>query len=175
MVSAVGGQQSELASWHLAATRTKVSLAAVVGLLVAVVTGFLAPNRFAPMIGWDAAALTFLVWPWLSIWPRASEQTRQLATRDDPSRGVVDVILLSASVVSLVAVGVALFGASESKGAALLIRVLLGVGSVILSWAVVHSIFFLKYASLFYGECHGGIDFNSHDDPDYSRDPFTLG
>jgi uncharacterized membrane protein len=167
------------------ATRVRVSVAAAVGLLVAVLTGLLALNQFAPMIGWDAGAVTFLLWTWAGIYNRGPEQTRQLATREDPSRSAADAILLSAEVVSLVAVGVALFGAGRAQGAAEVIRVLLGVTSVALSWAVVHSVFCLRYASLYYGEPGGGIDFNSaaHSpeapaDPDYADFAylaFTIG
>jgi uncharacterized membrane protein len=157
-----------------------VSTAAAVGLLVAVATGLRAPNQFAPVIGWDAGAVTFLWWTWLSIWHRGPEQTRQLATREDPSRGTADLILLSASVISLVAVGAALIGAHRGQGAEELIRVLLGVASVALSWAVVHSVFCLRYASLYYGDPGGGIDFaaGSPDDPDYADFAylaFTIG
>jgi uncharacterized membrane protein len=164
------------------ATRVRVSVAAVVGLVVAVVTALLAPNQFAPMIGWDAGAVTFMLWTWLSIWHRGPEQTRQMATREDPSRGAADAILLSAAVVSLVAVGVALFGASRSQGATEVIRVLLGVASVALSWAVVHSVFCLRYASLYYDEPGGGIVFPSSGEgriePDYTDFAylaFTIG
>jgi uncharacterized membrane protein len=176
-MSPEGGRQSKLARWDMVATRQKVSAAAAVGVVVAVVAAVVAPNRYAPMVGWDAAAVVFLLWTWLSIWHRGPEHTRRLATREDPSRGVFDVILLSASVVSLVAVGAALFGAGSSQGAAQLVRVLVAIASVALSWAVVHSIFCLQYASLYY-QRQGGIDFNSRDDPDYSDFAylaFTIG
>ncbi|HEX2805492.1 MAG TPA: DUF1345 domain-containing protein [Kineosporiaceae bacterium] len=182
MISEVEGGQPDLTRWRRMATRIRVGTAASVGLVVAVVTGLLAPNQFAPMIGWDAGAVTFLLWTWLSIWHRSPEQTRQIATREDPSRGSADAILLSAAVVSLVAVGVALFGANRSQGAAEVIRVLLGVASVALSWSVVHSVFCLQYASLYYGEPGGGIDFASvgeaSADPDYGDFAylaFTIG
>lgn len=50
--------------------------------------------------------------------------------------------------------------------------------TVILSWAVVHSVFALRYAHEYYTEPIGGIDFKNPDPPDY-RDfiyvAFTVG
>ena len=73
----------------------------------------------------------------------------------------------------------------QTQGAAELIRVLLGVVSVALSWAVVHSVFCLRYASLYYGQPGGGIVFTSSGedragstDPDYTDFAylaFTIG
>ncbi len=53
----------------------------------------------------------------------------------------------------------------------------LGVASVVLAWGVVHTVFTIRYADLYYRH-NGGIDFNEKDDPDY-RDfaylAFTIG
>jgi uncharacterized membrane protein len=53
----------------------------------------------------------------------------------------------------------------------------LGVISVVLAWVMVHTVFTLRYAHLYYSG-NGGIDFNEKDDPDY-RDfaylAFTIG
>jgi uncharacterized membrane protein len=53
----------------------------------------------------------------------------------------------------------------------------LGVVSVVLAWAIVHTVYTLRYADLYYS-LGGGIDFNANDDPDY-RDfaylAFTIG
>lgn len=179
-----GSSAAFLSRWHRVATGVRVAVAAAVGVGVAVLAAVAAPDRYAPMVGWDAAAVVFLAWTWSSIWPRTARQTRELATRDDPSRGVADLVLLSSAVVSLGAVGLALFGAGNLRGTAEVVRVLVGVASVGLSWAVVHSVFCLRYASLFYAH-GGGIDFSEpgrpagqHDGPDYADFAylaFTIG
>jgi uncharacterized membrane protein len=135
------------------------------------------------MIGWDLAAITFVTWTWLSLWHQDAARTRVIATRDDPSRAVMDVILLGAALASLAAVGFALVGASQEKGAAELVRIVLGLASVALSWAVVHTVFCLKYASLHYSDGGSGIRFPTQDDkageaPDYvdfAYVAFTIG
>ncbi len=54
-----------------------------------------------------------------------------------------------------------------------------GIGSVVLSWAVVHTVFTLRYAKLYYAESDGtGIDFNQPGPPKYSDFAylaFTIG
>jgi uncharacterized membrane protein len=182
--AAGGGEPAALSAWHRVATGVRVAVAAGVGLVAGLSAGFAGPNRSAILIGWDVAAVVFLAWTWLSIWPRTPKQTRELATREDPTRGVFDLLLVASAVVSLGAVGAALFGAGRLHGVAEIVRVSLGVVSVALSWAVVHSVYCLRYASLFYG--HGaGIEFPEPDrtsgppaGPDYADFAylaFTIG
>jgi len=50
--------------------------------------------------------------------------------------------------------------------------------SVVVSWAVVHTLFLLKYARLYYGTPEGGVDFTGHGRPQYSDFAylaFTIG
>jgi uncharacterized membrane protein len=52
------------------------------------------------------------------------------------------------------------------------------VVSVVLAWASVHSVFTLRYASTYYVESGGGVDFNQKQPPRYSDFAylaFTLG
>jgi uncharacterized membrane protein len=54
----------------------------------------------------------------------------------------------------------------------------LGVGSVIISWAVVHTIFTLRYARLYYLDVDGGVDFHQLGAPrfsDFAYMAFTIG
>ena len=54
----------------------------------------------------------------------------------------------------------------------------LGVVSVVLSWSVVHTIYALRYARLYYTEPEGGIEFNQAQPPnyvDFAYVAFTIG
>ncbi|NGY65934.1 DUF1345 domain-containing protein [Lentzea sp. NEAU-D13] len=148
--------------------RTKVAVAvaagAVSGLVVALITGH---AEFGPLVGWDVATLVYLVRAWLVIWPMDAEETAQHAVRNDPTRRVAEVLLLVAAIASLVSVGFVLARAAQTTGAAELLRVGLGVLSVVLSWTVVHTIFTLRYARLYYYGADGGVDFNQEEPPDY--------
>lgn len=51
--------------------------------------------------GWAAAAVTFTVWVWLTIGRMNAAQTAAHATREDPSRGSTDLLVLTGCVISL--------------------------------------------------------------------------
>lgn len=56
--------------------------------------------------------------------------------------------------------------------------VTLGVLSIVSAWAVVQTVFTLRYAHLYYGGTPGGIDFNEDDPPrylDFAYLAFTIG
>jgi hypothetical protein len=39
------------------------------GLAAAILTVVLADWRYAPTVGWDATAIVYRSWTWLTIWP----------------------------------------------------------------------------------------------------------
>jgi uncharacterized membrane protein len=58
------------------------------------------------------------------------------------------------------------------------VHVALGIVSVLLSWAVVHTVFTARYARLYYTGPDGGIDFNQKAPPryiDFAYVAFTVG
>ena len=145
--------------------RLGISLA--IGTVCTVVTAIFGDWRYAVSIGWDAAAIIFCGWTWLAVWPLSAEQTAARATREDPSRAIRDVIVLTAAAGSLGALGLVLVYAHELKGLASAMLALLAVVSVAVSWFSVHTIFALRYATLYYLEPVGGINFNQSERPDY--------
>jgi len=159
-----------------ARTKLLVSLgAAVVGGAVAMLAG---AGSMAPLIGWDILALVYGGWVWSTVWrldPAAAEAD---ATREDPGRHLADLVVLGAAVASLIAVGAVLLGAGGSSANVKYLHAGLAVVSVFVSWALVHTVFTLKYARLYYGDTPGGIDFNSTGAPDYhdfAYLAFTIG
>jgi uncharacterized membrane protein len=123
-----------------------------------------------PLVGWDAAALTLLGWTWRSLRPMDATRTASHATRENPSRAYADLILLSGSLVSLVslvAVGLVLVRASHETGLTKGLLVGMSVASIVLAWAVVHTVYTLRYAKLFSEGKPEGVDFNDDASPDY--------
>jgi uncharacterized membrane protein len=91
---------------------------------------------------------------------------------------VTDLLLLIAAIASLAAVGTVLVQAAQMQGGAEGLRVGLGLASVVLSWAMVHTVFTLRYAHLYYQGPDGGIDFNDSGPPtyhDFAYLAFTIG
>lgn len=150
----------------------------VIGVAVAVGAVLVGAGELAPLAGWDSAGLVFLVWIWSSVWWLDSEKTARHAAREDPSKVVADVLLLSACLISLAAVGLILIKAGNSHGTTKNLLVGVGVLSVVIAWAVVHTVFTLRYARLHYADPRRGVDFNEQDPPRYSDFAylaFTIG
>ncbi len=135
-------------------------------------------SRAAPLIGWDILALVYGSWTWSAVWRLDAESAEAFARREDPGRGLADLVLLGAAIASLIAVGVVLLAAGGASGTAAYLQAGLAVASVFESWALVHTVFALKYARLYYTGTPGGIDFNgtgAPDYPDFAYLAFTIG
>lgn len=158
---------------------SRLVVVTVVGLLGGAVAARLAPWQFGVLAGWDAAAVAFVGWIWLSVGRFTPEETRALATREDTSRVTASVLLLSASVASLVGTGLDLVKANQAHAGGKIALTVMGVLTVVLSWSVVHTVFALRYAHEYYEAPVGGIDFKSKDElPDYqdfAYVAFTVG
>src|SRR5262245_35793411 len=113
-------------------------VAAVVGLVAAVIALLARVYYIAAQVGWDAAALTYLALTLPVVWRSNAADTQRKALHEDPTRPVVDVILLAASVASLVALGVVIVKATHSSGPVELVLTVIAVLSVVLSWSLVH-------------------------------------
>jgi uncharacterized membrane protein len=71
-----------------------------------------------------------------------------------------------------------LIQASSASGPGKSFGIVLGLLSVVASWALVHTSFMLRYARLYYGNTEGGINFNDKISPTYSDFAylaFTIG
>jgi uncharacterized membrane protein len=158
-----------------------------VKLLVAFVAGAAAATAVAlvgvdvldaPLIGWDILALVYGIWTWASVWGLDQAAVEADARREDPGRDLTDLMLLGAAAASLVAVGMVLFGTGSAHGAVVYLDAALALGSIFVSWTMVHTVYTLKYARLYYAGSPGGIDFNgtgAPDYPDFAYLAFTVG
>ncbi|HEY7399660.1 MAG TPA: DUF1345 domain-containing protein [Actinomycetota bacterium] len=145
----------------------RVLVAFAIGIVASSIAAFLTAWQVAVLIGWDATAIVFLAWVFLAVHALGGEATALHATSEDPSRAVAELILISASAASLVGVGVVLFKASNEHGGARALSIGVAFLSVALSWAAVHTVFLLRYASLYHSNGPGGIKFPGTEMPDY--------
>jgi len=146
------------------------------GILAAALTAVVGVPEMAVLVGWAVAATGLLVWVWRISWRRDAEGTKRLAEEEGRTR-VTDAVVLGAAVASLAVVVEALIrsGTQDAVGVA---TVVLGVLVVILSWALVNTVFALKYARLYYSGGDGGIDFGQREPPaysDFAYIAFTVG
>jgi uncharacterized membrane protein len=145
-----------LARWLWRQRRTRLAISAGVGVV---------------------AGVLFTTTVWLGIWSMSQQLTAQRAIREDSSRATSDLLTLCAAVASLVAVAFLLVRAHHSTGMDKGLIAGLGVLTVAVSWATVHTVFMLRYALLYYTEPVGGVDFKGYlpSYRDFAYLAFTVG
>lgn len=156
----------------------RVGYAMLAGTVTASVAWLTMPVVASILLGWDVAVVIYLAWTGVSVWKLDPGHTAQLAKREDPSTPVSELVVLLAGTAMLVAVGFALVKAGQATGGLKAYLVTIGLLSVVLSWAVVHTVFGLRYARAYYSDPVGGIDFNEAEPPnyiDFAYYSFTVG
>lgn len=144
----------------------RLAVATVCGLAAGAVAARLAPWQAAVLLGWCAAAAVFVAWALGGIAGKDAAATAALATAEDSSRAAADVMLLGASAASLAAVLLSLMKSASVSGPLKAVLTGASILSVVLSWAVVHTVFLLRYARLYYQAPKGGVDFNEENEGD---------
>jgi uncharacterized membrane protein len=156
----------------------RVSYALLAGAITASVAWLTMPVVGSILLGWDVAVVLYLAWTGSSVWRLDPSDTARLAKREDPSTPVSELVILSAGIAVLAAVGFALVKAGQTSGGIKAYLVSIGLVSVVLSWALVHTVFGLRYARAYYSEPVGGIQFNEAEPPnytDFAYYAFTVG
>ncbi|MCA2322784.1 DUF1345 domain-containing protein [Mycobacterium intracellulare] len=154
----------------------RIVVAAVLGVAVALGVGNTVGWRFA-LAGWIVTAGVYVVWTRLILGGMDADQTREYATREDPTRWASDAVIVSASVASLGGVGYVVAAASRSGPGAVEAAVV-GILTVAASWFAVHTLFTVHYARLYYSDEPGGINFHDPEPPrfrDFAYVAFTVG
>src|SRR5260221_559661 len=85
--------------------RFRVIIAFLIGLFAALIIVLSGRFIFAPILGWDSAAIVYLFLVWSEIWSMDSKLTKENAKNEDPSSSTAHAILLTAALASLAAVG----------------------------------------------------------------------
>jgi uncharacterized membrane protein len=121
------------------------------------------PTRI--LVGWDTGVVLYLALIYWLMAHASTDQIRRRACTDDEGAIALLVLTTAAALASLAAV-VAELGYAPSP-----YQFALGMGTIVLSWAFMHTIFALHYAHEFYGEgadaMIGGLVFPGDEDPDY--------
>lgn len=129
------------------------------------------PTRI--FLAWDVFSMCMIILSWLTFATTGPRQMRELARVQDESRSITYLILLTSNCTSLLAVVLLLISkdAGEmSKEAALLVT----IAGMAFSWLLMHTVFTLRYAHLYYGDSlttpavhAGGLNFPGEEKPDY--------
>ena len=145
----------------------RASMALAAGIVAGAGAVVLGVPELSALVTWIVAAGLILFWVWRISWPQSPEGTEQLAEAESRSRSTDSAVLI-ASGVSLAAVVEALVRSSGGQDATAVIAVIASVVAAILSWALVNTVFALKYARIYYQDSDGGFDFKQQNPPRYS-------
>jgi uncharacterized membrane protein len=121
---------------------------------------------------WMSYAFAVLLLMWIAILGTHPEHLEQIARMEDNSRVVFFLIVIGGAAASLLAVLLLLDLARNLARESLLQLVALAGFSVALSWGLLHTVFALRYAHVYYGdnqsgEINGGLEFPGEESPDY--------
>lgn len=151
----------------------RLLLALAVGVIAVVFTpeAWPWPARF--VVVWIAFAGAVLALTWTTIVLSHPRELPRLSRIEDSSRVAIFVFVLGAVATSLGAVITLLGSLDDLPRPEKITHILLATAAVIASWLLVHTLFTLRYAHLFYGNdpkrTHppGGLDFPGGHEPDY--------
>lgn len=125
------------------------------------------------MIGWDIFSLCMIIMSWITFSITSSKQIRAQSKVQDTGRAAVFSITLIATFASILAVLLLLVTKQRFKSAET-IHLMVAIAGMVLSWFLVHTIFTLRYAHIFYGDHESspgthaaGLEFPGDTDPDY--------
>ncbi len=169
-------------SWfvHTHSGRDRVLAAVAIATVVAFVVAWFAPWQLTVLVAWDVTAVLVVGSVWLTIGVFTADQTKEFATKEDDTRAGTHLLLLGAALVSLVGVVLAFLKANQGAHRDEVLLESFGVFTIACSWLLVHTVFALRYAHIYYTEPEGGIDFKTkgEEDPDYvdfAYTAFTVG
>ncbi|MGH2646969.1 MAG: DUF1345 domain-containing protein [Ginsengibacter sp.] len=125
------------------------------------------------MIGWDTFSLCVIIQSWITFSITTSQQIRAQSKVQDSSRSLIFVIILISTLASFLAVLLLLITKEKFKHTESF-HLVIAIAGMLLSWFLIHTIFTLRYAHIFYGdddekpETHaGGLEFPNDKKPDF--------
>jgi uncharacterized membrane protein len=154
----------EAADWLWARRRLLASL--LPGLVIACAAPLAhVSNVTAALLGWDSGALIYLVWTWALFFALSEDDIRMIAAREDEDRSMILLFVLAAIGASLGAIFLVLTAAREATGFDKIVATPLVILTLIVSWSLLHTLFILHYAHLYFGDedengvPNGGLEF----------------
>lgn len=150
----------------------------IVALVLAAITCFSVVHLFSLsttiLLTWMTFASTAIVLDWIIILTAHPRDFSKVASLEDSSRTMIFILVIGASIISLFAI---IFLLKTAKGASqeeVTGHIFLVISSVIVSWTLVHTLFTLRYAHMYYDRSNdgdskpiGGLEFPKEDKPDY--------
>jgi uncharacterized membrane protein len=139
----------------------------VVFVLVTFLTNWNVATRL--IAGWDIGVALYLALVFHMMGRSDIAQIRRRAAAEDEGRLAILVLTVAAALASLAAIFAQLGSSAAAEGGRGPGNTVVAVLTILLSWALIHTMFALHYAHEFYDEtASGGLVFPGHDrTPDY--------
>jgi uncharacterized membrane protein len=146
---------------------TRLGSATLVGVVAELVLRQFWPASLSGLLAWNAAVFMFLLLTWRVIADHSIESIRRRAARLDNRAWVMMLLTVAAACISLAGLALCLHGANTALPGQPTLRLILAGLTVFGSWSLIHTIFALHYAHLYYGASAGGLIFPGGGDPNY--------
>jgi uncharacterized membrane protein len=154
----------------------RLLLSAALGILVFLLVQKPGATGVAFLYAWICFAGSSLFFSWVTMFVQHPKQTARIAREQDESWLAVFLIVVSAAFISLFAVLVLLNNQPTSGKIGLSLHIVLSLIAITLSWLLIHSVFAIRYAHLYYDRCQnaltenefaGGLVFPGNELPDF--------
>jgi len=161
-----------------------------VAVIATAVAFFLTMGRMSTLVQiivvWNAFCWSLLLLAWMRIiWGEAAAAAR-VARLQDSGRTLIFLIVVICTCASMFAVGYLLGTAKSLQAGRLTWHVILAIATVMASWSLMHTVFALHYAHIYYrkgdddvgAEDDGGLQFPGETEPgfmDFSYFSFVIG
>lgn len=144
----------------------------VTSIVIAVAVYFIVPgelySRTHFMLCWDSFSFSLLLVSWITFFTISSQQIREQSQKQDESRVIVFGLVVVSTLASLATVFLLLTGKTNN------FQMIIAITGMLLSWALIQTIFAFRYAHLYYGNAEdnkqvhaGGLEFPGDKRPDY--------
>lgn len=155
--------------------RLLIALAATAVVFCLIYTHVTVPALL--ILSWLTCASVIIIQDWVIILSSHPREMRKIATMKDSSRFMILLFIITGSCVSLFSIIFLLKASKAEHHDSVIQMALLAIGAVIVSWWMLHTVFTMSYAHLFYTQTSnpndkksnviGGLQFPEEKNPDY--------
>ncbi len=162
----------------LANRHNRLYISLVLAMLVFILTRNNSSGVVSFMITWSTFCVSHLILSWTIILSFHPRKVKAIADKEDSSGAFIFLFVVLAAFISLFAVILLLQSVPLESKRGLSLHLILSLTSVCCSWLLIHTLFILRYAHLYYkassrSNCdidgkNSGLDFPNEKEPDYT-------
>ncbi|MBA4320990.1 MAG: DUF1345 domain-containing protein, partial [Flavobacterium sp.] len=160
----------------------RLTIAFVLALISFFVLSSFFEIQLTIICAWNIFALTDIILAWRTIITKNTKETVRNAKLQDSSRSTILFFVITTAVISLIVITMLLKTAKHSNIYPLNYILIFAFLTVVISWTLVHTVFAIHYAHLFYSETEGahkgGLEFPKDNNPnfiDFAYYSFVVG